>query len=538
MTSRIEVAELVETTQPAGPKRRMGVVAAVATLGSLLFGYDTGVISGALPFMYLPHGAGGLALTVGHEGAIGGTLTLGAAFGGLIGGMMSDRWGRRHNLLILAVLFVVGALGTAGAPSVWVMYPFRVVLGFAVGAASATVPVYLSETSPKRMRGRIVALDQFMIVFGQLLAFSVNAAISAAHGGPSLMVTADPTGRLSPGTYSWDTLQAMTTSHGGAMTDQAFHAFLTQLSVSAGSGGAWRWMLVVCTLPAIALWIGMRKMPESARWHLSHGQLRETVACLKQVRVEGVDEPIVDEVTEMVELNGEGGRLSHRQQWAVVMESRWTRRLLLVGIFLAVVNQTTGVNTVMYYAPKVLEFAGMSTQASIISQVANGVMSVIGAAAGLWLIERFDRRHLLIFDVTAVGVCLLGIAATFGLAIAPHVGQGVPKWAPILVLVLTSIFMLIVQSTNGTVVWTMLGEMFPTRMRGAMNGAAVFCGWLANATITWTFPAMLAGLGGAGTYLTYGLVNLMIALVLVKVMPETKGRSLEEIEVEMKQRYA
>ncbi|GAE73121.1 major myo-inositol transporter IolT [Cutibacterium acnes JCM 18916] len=130
-----------------------------------------------------------------------------------------------------------------------------------------------------------------MIVFGQLLAFSVNAAISAAHGGPSLMVTADPTGRLSPGTYSWDTLQAMTTSHGGAMTDQAFHAFLTQLSVSAGSGGAWRWMLVVCTLPAIALWIGMRKMPESARWHLSHGQLRETVACLKQVRVEGVDEP-------------------------------------------------------------------------------------------------------------------------------------------------------------------------------------------------------------------------------------------------------
>ena len=214
MTSRIEVAELVETTQPAGPKRRMGVVAAVATLGSLLFGYDTGVISGALPFMYLPHGAGGLTLTVGHEGAIGGTLTLGAAFGGLIGGMMSDRWGRRHNLLILAFLFVVGALGTAGAPSVWVMYPFRVVLGFAVGAASATVPVYLSETSPKRMRGRIVALDQFMIVFGQLLAFSVNAAISAAHGGPSLMVTADPTGRLSPGTYSWDTLQAMTTSHG------------------------------------------------------------------------------------------------------------------------------------------------------------------------------------------------------------------------------------------------------------------------------------------------------------------------------------
>ena len=282
MTSRTAVAKLVETTRPAGPKRRIGVVAAVATLGSLLFGYDTGVISGALPFMYLPHGAGGLALTVGHEGAIGGTLTLGAAFGGLIGGMMSDRWGRRHNLLTLAVLFIIGALGRAVAPSIWVMYPFGVVLGFAVGAASATVPVYLSETSPKRMRGRIVALDQFMIVFGQLLAFSVNAAISAAHGGPILTVTADPSGRLAPGTYSWDKLQAMATSHGGTMSDEAFHTFVMQLSVSAGSGGAWRWMLVVCTLPAVALWIGMRRMPESARWHLSHGRLQEAIACARR----------------------------------------------------------------------------------------------------------------------------------------------------------------------------------------------------------------------------------------------------------------
>ena len=167
-------------------------------------------------------------------------------------------------------------------------------------------------------------------------------------------------------------------------------------------------------------------------------------------------------------------------------------------------------------------------------------MSVIGSAAGLWLILKFSRRSLLIFDVTAVGVTLLAIAATFQFTIAPHIADKTapPAWAPFLILGLMAVFMLIVQSTNGTVVWTMLGEMFPTRMRGAMNGAAVFCGWLANATITWTFPAMLAGLGGAGTYLTYGIVNLVIALILVKVMPETRGRSLEEIEVEMKRRYA
>ena len=195
------IKEMAEKTPPSGPKRGIVALTAVATLGSLLFGYDTGVISGALPYMYMPAGAGGLELTPLEEGAIGGVLTIGAAFGALIGGRLSDKFGRRHNIIMLAILFIIGALGNTFSPNVWIMYIFRLILGLAVGGASATVPVFLAESAPKRIRGSIVAVDQLMIVTGQLLAFSMNAAINSAHGGPQLTVKADPTGAIAPGTY-------------------------------------------------------------------------------------------------------------------------------------------------------------------------------------------------------------------------------------------------------------------------------------------------------------------------------------------------
>ena len=177
-----QLHDAVEKTPASGPRRGVFVIAAVATLGSLLFGYDTGVISGALPYMYMPFGAHGLGLTALEEGGISGILLLGAAFGALFGGIMSDRWGRRHNITLLAILFFFGAVGNALSPNVWVMYIFRAILGFAVGGASATVPVYLAETAPKRIRGAVVAVDQLMIVTGQLLAFSINALIATMRG--------------------------------------------------------------------------------------------------------------------------------------------------------------------------------------------------------------------------------------------------------------------------------------------------------------------------------------------------------------------
>ncbi|EGQ74334.1 MFS transporter [Actinomyces sp. oral taxon 448] len=531
----------VEATPPSGRHRGILAIAGVATLGSLLFGYDTGVISGALPYMYMPFDANGLQLTSFEEGAIGGTLLVGAALGALIGGRLSDRYGRRHNITMLALLFLIGALGTTFSPTVWVMYPFRVILGFAVGGASATVPVYLAETAPKRIRGSIVAIDQLMIVTGQLLAFTMNAMINTAKGGPRITIEADPSGHVAPGSYSYDALTALQTSKGGTMSAAQFHDFLDQLTIVSGNGEAWRYMLVICSIPAIALWIGIRLMPESSRWYVAKERLHDAIGALKRVREEAEDGPLVDEMLEMVEARQhELAEEARRQGLGYVWRTPWLRKLLLVGVFLAIVNQTTGVNTVMYYAPKVLEYAGMSTSASITAQVANGVMSVIGSAIGIWLIMRFRRRQILIADVTGVGVCLLGIAATFQLAIAGHMSAGTtpPAWAAFLILGLMAVFMLIVQSSNGTVVWTMMGEIFPANVRGVMNGTAIFCMWVANAAITWTFPRMMESLGGGATYAVYGVLNIVIALVLLKVMPETSGHSLEQIERDMERRYS
>ncbi|WP_051132107.1 MFS transporter [Varibaculum cambriense] len=529
---------MVQETPASGKHRGVIAVAAVATLGSLLFGYDTGVISGALPYMYMPHGAGGMGITPAQEGAIGGILTLGAAFGALFGGRLSDRYGRRHNIIMLAILFLIGAIGNTFAPNIWVMYPFRLILGLAVGGASATVPVFLAETAPKRIRGTIVAVDQLMIVAGQLLAFSMNAIINSAHGGPKITVKSDPSGVVNAGEYSWDALNQIVAKHLGSNDVQAAHDFIANMTISGGNGAAWRWMIVLCSVPAIALWIGMHLMPESSRWHVLQQEVYAAIGSLKRIRDPRKDEDLTEELHEMVEAR-QNEKHGKKGTFRDVMNTPWLRKLMFVGIFLAIVNQTTGVNTVMYYAPKVLGIAGMGTSAAITAQVANGVMSVVGSAIGLILITKFRRRTILIWDVTLVGILLLGIALIFQFVIAPHDAAGsVPVWAGYLVLLMMSLFMLVVQSSNGTVVWTMLGEMFPANVRGIMNGTAIFCMWIMNAIITWTFPPMIAALGGGPTYAMYGVLNLIIAVALFKIMPETSGRSLDEIETYMEHIYS
>ena len=536
--SKEKLQQMVLETPPSGKRYRVIAVTAVATLGSLLFGYDTGVISGALPYMYMPEGAGGMGITPLQEGAIGGILTLGAAFGALFGGRLSDRYGRRHNLILLAILFIIGALGNAFAPNIWVMYPFRLILGMAVGGASATVPVFLAETAPKRVRGTVVAVDQLMIVFGQLLAFSMNAIINLAHGGPQITVKKDPSGVVKTGEYSWDTLSQIVSKHLNSDDAQAVHDFISNMTVSAGNGAAWRWMLILCSVPAVALWLGMHLMPESSRWYVLQQEVYAAIGSLKRVRDPQKDGDLTEEMAEIIAARQ---TLEHGKKgtFREVMSTPWLRKLMFVGIFLAIVNQTTGVNTVMYYAPKVLNIAGMGTSAAITAHVANGVMSVVGAAFGLILMAKFRRRTILIWDVSLVGIILIGIALVFQLAIAPHSSHAeVPVWASYLVLAMMSLFMLVVQSSNGTVVWTMLGEMFPANVRGIMNGTAIFCMWIVNAIITWTFPPMIAALGGATTYALYGVLNLIIAVVLFKIMPETSGRSLEEIESYMECIYS
>ncbi|EFN94067.1 MFS transporter [Mobiluncus mulieris] len=537
MLSKQEVTKLTADTPMSGKHRGIALVAATATLGSFLFGYDTGVISGALPYMHMPVQADGFLLSSFTEGLIGFFLLVGAAFGALFGGRLSDKYGRRHNIIMLAILFVIGALACTFSPNLVVMYISRFILGMAVGGASATVPVYLAEVAPKRIRGTIVAIDQLMIVTGQLFAFIFNAIINLVQGGPKVNVEADPSGTLTTlGVQPWSNI---TKFHNIMGTDE-YQAFVEQLvyhGVHAGNGSTWRYMLVLCTVPAIALWLLMRLMPESPRWYAVNNKYIEAIGALKRVR-DHRDGAIEDEVMEIVE-NNEQDSTARKGKLGDIFRIPWVRRLFLVGMLLAASNQLNGVNTVMYYAPKVLEYAGMDTTAAITAQVANGVMSVGGSALGLYLVYKLRRRTILLGCVAAVFVTLGTIAVLFGTMIQPHMDQGTvpPPIAAYLILVLMGIFMLIVQSSNGPVVWTMLGEMFPAPVRGVANGSAVFFMWIVNACVTLLFPLLIDNLGGGWTYAIFAVINVGVFFLLWKWMPETSNLSIEEIEVEMKKEF-
>ena len=515
--SRDKIQELVDTTPPSGRRRSLGLIALVATLGSLLFGYDTGVISGALPYMHLPRAAGGLALTTWEEGLVGTFLCVGAAIGASSGGKLSDRYGRRHNITMLAMVFFFGALGCTFSPNIWVLYFFRIVLGFAVGGASATVPVFLGETAPKRIRGTLVAVDQMMIVFGQFLAYSMNAALAQHHGGPAVRVAGGEE-------QQWDVVRNV----------------IDLSTVTGGNGMTWRYMLVLASLPAIALWIGIRLMPESSRWYVANLRIPEAIGSLKRVRDEAKDGSIADEVDEMLEIQR---KEANQEEWELsqIWGTRWTRRLLIIGVILGLADQFTGINTAMYYTPKVLAAAGLPMSDAISLNVVSGGVSFIGSAVGLWLVTRFARRHVGIYQESSIVISLGLLAAVFFFLIQPHQDadgniSGAPAFAPFLVLIIVSLFVFAKQS--GTVTWVLVAEIFPAKIRGTAMGLAVGALWVANAIVAWVFPIMMERLGGSLTYLSFCLVNVGSLIFYMRWVPETKYDSLEALEERFEKEYS
>ena len=529
--SRDKIQELVDETPPSGRKRSLGLIALVATLGSLLFGYDTGVISGALPYMYLPTNAGGLALKTWEEGLVGTFLCVGAALGASVGGKLSDKYGRRHNITLLAIVFFFGALGCTVSPNIWILYVCRVILGFAVGGASATVPVFLGETAPKRIRGTLVAVDQMMIVFGQFLAYAMNAALTQYHGGPQVTVTQDivnsegETLARAGQTVAWETIKNIQ----DVMT-----------MTSDGNGMTWRYMLVLASLPAIALWIGIRLMPESSRWYVANLRIPEAIGSLKRVRDESRDGPIADEIDEMLEIQR---KEAGQEKWglAQIWSTGWTRRLLIIGIILGLADQLTGINTAMYYTPKVLSAAGLPMSDAISLNVVSGFISFVGSAVGLWLVTKFARRHVGIYQETSIVVSLGLLAAVFFFLIQPYQDadgniSGAPAFAPFLVLIIVSLFVFAKQS--GTVTWVLVAEIFPSKVRGTAMGLAVGALWIANAIVAAVFPVMMEKLGGALTYLIFCLINVGSLIFYMRFVPETKYHSLEELEERFEKEFS
>jgi major inositol transporter-like SP family MFS transporter len=462
-------------TRPAGPagradayKRFLIRVTIISTLGGLLFGYDTGVISGALLYM-----RDDLNLTSFWEGFVVSSLLFGAAFGALIGGRVADRFGRKRSLMVCAVLFLFGALGSATAPSLVPMIFARIVLGLAVGAASATVPLFLAEMAPANRRGRIVTINELMIVTGQMMAFIVNAGLDRWYDGPSV----------------------------------------------------WRWMLAIASVPAVLLFFGMMTLPDSPRWYALKGRLADVRRVLQLTRPPQDVEPEYELIVEHAQRDvaeDKGAALRDLRAYA------WMRRILLVGIGLAIVQQATGINTAIYYAPSILESTGLGTSAALVATIAVGVISVTMTIVGIILLGRMNRRPLLITGFAGVAGSQAALAICFTLPES--------TLRSYLVLAAMVSFVGFVQCFIGIGVWLLLSEIFPMAIRGFAMGVAVFVLWIVNATISLVFPSLVGALGATGTFSIFVVINLCSIWFVARFVPETRGRTLEELEDEFRSR--
>jgi sugar porter (SP) family MFS transporter len=458
-----EAATLPPLTE--GPHRkRLGVVALVATFGGLLFGYDTSVINGAINPM-----VDELHLTTITEGWVTSSLLFGAAVGAITGGRLSDAWGRRKSIMLMAVLFFVGAVVCVVAPSFAWMVVGRAILGLAVGAASTIVPVFLAELAPFEIRGSIAGRNEFAIVFGQLAAFIVNAVIGNIWGE---------------------------------------------------GNGVWRIMLAVEALPAIALFVGMIRMPESPRWLVSKGRMDEANAVLRTIRS---PERADAEIAEVVEVTKEEAA-ANTFDWRAILRDKWLVRILLVGIGLGVAQQLTGINSIMYYGQTVLTQSGFSSSAALIANVGPGIIAVIGAVIALRMMDHFSRRRTFIigFTLTTVTHLLIGIGS-----LAIPEGNPIRPWV---ILALVIVFVGSMQTFLNVAVWVTLSEIFPLRMRAFGMGVSVFCLWIANALLGLYFPTIIAALGISGSFFGFAIVNALALLFVWRAVPETRGRTLEQLE--------
>ncbi|MEC0279956.1 sugar porter family MFS transporter [Bacillus halotolerans] len=446
------------------PRSSLQLIMISATFGGLLFGYDTGVINGALPFMAR---SDQLNLTPVTEGLVTSMLLLGAAFGALLCGKLADRYGRRKMILNLSFLFFLASLGTAFAPNVLTMVIFRFLLGLAVGGASSMVPAFLAEMAPYEKRGRMVTQNELMIVGGQFLAYVFNAIL------------------------------------GVAMAD---------------TGHVWRYMLVLCAIPALLLFASMLMVPESPRWLTSKGKKSEALSVLKLIRDEKRAEAEFKEIQAAAVKDSNVEKASIKE-----FSTPWLRRLLWIGIGVAIVNQITGVNSIMYYGTQILQESGFGTKAALIANIGNGLISVIAVIIGIWLVGRVNRRPILMIGLSGTTTALLFIAI-FSIVLDGSAAL------PYIVLSLTVLFLAFMQGCVGPVTWLVIAEIFPQKVRGLGSGISVFFLWILNFIIGFAFPIMLSSAGLSFTFFIFVALGILAIGFVYKFMPETRGRTLEELE--------
>jgi major inositol transporter-like SP family MFS transporter len=450
---------------------RMRTIATIATFGGLLFGYDTGVINGALPSI-----RSDLDLSSFTEGLVASILPFGAAWGAVFGGRIADRFGRRPAIIALAVIFTLATIGCASAPAVAVLVLFRFILGLAVGGASAIVPVFLAEMAPTHLRGRVVAQNEFMIVTGQALAFMMNALLAT----------------LLPGT-----------------------------------GHVWRYMLALATIPAIALWIGMHSVPESPRWLARAGLYDRVQEVLRDIRRETYSSGEVAEVRELAREDYQASTGTLRD----ILASPWMRRILGIGLGMAVINQISGINAIQYYGVTVLESAGFGGNGAFYANIIPGLVGVGAVGLAMVLLRTARRKRMLLTGLGGTICSLTCFALAFTL-----IPEGSPA-RPFAILACIVVFVGFMQCCIGTVTWLYLSEIFPLRVRGAGMGLCTWVLWMFTFLVGLTFPVLAEAIGAGFTVLIFVALQIVAFIWVWKVAPETKDRTLEDIEQDFMSRY-
>jgi MFS transporter, SP family, galactose:H+ symporter len=437
------------------------VAAALAALGGLLFGYDTGVISGALIFI-----RSDFALSTFQQELVVSVVLLGAATGALGGGRLADLFGRRLMLLVTSLIFVLGAILCAAATSLGLLVFGRVIVGLGIGLSSSTVPVYISEVSPARARGWQVSLFQLAITIGILIAYVVD------------YVFADTAG--------------------------------------------WRWMLGLAVVPGAIFGLGMMRMPESPRWLAENGHIDLARKVLTRIRGTQNVQAELQEIQDTLTQAEECGRFSDLLAPSV-------RPALVIGIGLAIFQQITGINTVIYYAPLIVQSAGISSASGAILATAGiGLVNVIMTIVAMWLIDRMGRRPLLLVGIAGM-IFSLGV---LGFVFRMPTG-GTLAWLAVVTLML---YVASFAISLGPIFWLLIAEIYPLKVRGIAEGTAAGVNWAFNFLVSVTFLTLVQALGPSFTFWLYALLAVGSWLFSYYLVPETKGRTLEEIEQSFRRR--
>ena len=447
------------------------LIATVVATGGLLFGFDTGVISGAIPFLQSDWG-----IDNNDVEWITAAGLLGAMLGAVCCGRLSDIFGRRKIILVSAVIFAVGALWSGLATDLKSLVFSRLFLGIAIGVASFTVPLYIAEIAPAHLRGRFVSINQLTVVLGILTSQIVNWQIAepVALGATHEMIR-----------ESWN----------GQM--------------------GWRWMFWAMTVPAALLFVFSFILPESPRWLASSGK-RE--AALKVFTRMGGKEYAVTELAAIEAASAcqtqEGG---YRQLLNPAMY-----KVLTIGVVMAILQQWCGINVIFNYAQEIFMAAGYGVSDVLMNIVVTGITNVIFTILAMFVVDRWGRKAL-----TLIGSFGLAVIYTFmGAAYYFHI-------TGVVLLIIVVMAIACYAMTLATVMWVIISEIFPNRIRGVAMSVCTFALWAACFILTYTFPMLNSGLGAAGTFWLYGLICLAGGIFVVFRLPETKGKSLEEIEKEL-----